>query len=192
MPLRTPADRRSASPLWIALSLLCFAAGTAIIAQNGLPQRAEATGIVMQDTAFAPEQNALAPPFTLTEPDGGTFNLLTLRGKPIILNFWATWCEPCAIEMPELQRLHEQFGDDVVVVGVNVGESPSVVQVWLEQHGLTFRIAMDTDMEISRLYALRGQPTTYVISPEGRITAIFYGPTTMTPLIEAVGAYVSS
>ena len=79
-----------------------------ILINTGLPERAQFTGEISADgLVSAPELNALAPNFILTTLDGSEINLPSLRGTPLLINFWATWCEPCRIEMPVLQRFYE-------------------------------------------------------------------------------------
>lgn len=173
-------------------AMLCLLAGAAVLSATGLPQRAEYTGMILEGQPFAPELNTYAPPFTLTSLTGDSIELFALRGQPVVLNFWATWCEPCEVEMPELQALHERHGDNVSLVGVNLGETPAAITGWLRERALTFTVALDADFAVSRQYALRGQPTTFIISPDGRIVAIFYGPTTQTQLEAALRPYLPS
>ena len=77
-----------------------------------------------------------------------------------MINFWATWCVPCRVEMPELQAFHEAH-PAVRVLAVNLGESRDLIVDWVTQFGLTFDIVLDTDRSIADLYRLRGQPSTY-------------------------------
>lgn len=85
--------------------------------------------------------------------------------------------------MPELQAFYEAHRQDGLrLLGVNLGESPEQILSWVEQYGLTFDLLLDPQGEIANLYRLRGQPSTYVISPDGIITTIFYGPTTFSQL----------
>lgn len=175
-----PAVKRAS--LLLAASL-CFVIAFALVIQSGLPQRASYSGVITDENTFAPEIDALAPPFTATNIDGETVNLLELRGSPVVINFWATWCGPCAAEMPELQAFYEAHRQDGLrLLGVNLGESPEQILSWVEQYGLTFDLLLDPQGEIANLYRLRGQPSTYVISPDGIITTIFYGPTTFSQL----------
>jgi peroxiredoxin len=145
---------------------------------TGLPQRAEYTGqTIPGQIPIAPEIDAVAPPFTLTTLSANSLSLYSLRGKPIIINFWATWCEPCRVEMPSLQAVYETYEQrGLRVLAVNLGEPQETVQEWVQQMRLTFDILLDTDLNTAALYYLRGQPSTYVLSPNGIITHVFYGP----------------
>lgn len=149
-----------------------------ILLAAGLPRRADYTGQFIASVGqVAPEVGSVAPPFTLPTLDEQTLNLLDLRGNPVIINFWATWCVPCRIEMPTLQSLYnEQQAAGLEIIGVNLGETPAAVQAWVNEFDLTFPIVLDTDRSIEAQYRLRGQPSTVVVAPDGTITAIFYGP----------------
>jgi peroxiredoxin len=163
---------------------LCWSAALLIGAVVGLPERAAFTGVVIPgERPIAPEIGAVAPPFSGLTVAGERLDLWALHGKPIILNFWATWCEPCALEMPELQALYAERGaEQVRVLAVNLGEGAAQVQAWGQHFGLTFDLLLDPTQQVAALYHLRGQPSTYVISAEGVITHIFYGPTTAAAL----------
>ena len=154
--------------LYSLISAVFIGLGLVVIIGVGLPNRADFTGYRLPNSVrpIAPEMNAIAPSFPLLD---------AYRGQPIILNFWATWCEPCIIEMPDLQRLYDEFGDKgLVILAINLGESPDLVNQWRRALNLTFPIGID-DGRIAGLYRLRTQPTTFIISPEGVITHIFHG-----------------
>lgn len=150
-----------------------------IVALNvGLPTRAAYTGqVIPGQIPVAPEINAVAPPFELLNMDGERVRLTDLRGNPVIINFWATWCEPCLVEMPILQSLYEKSrANGLRVLAVNMGEPPDLLQEWRSDLGITYDILIDERQTVAALYVLRGQPSTYVVSPNGIITHIFYGP----------------
>jgi len=118
-----------------------------------------------------------APDFTLTDTDGDKLSLSDLKGKGVILNFWATWCGPCRQEMPLLQKAFEAHGSEgLVVVGVDVGEQAAPVKTFLKELGLTFPAVLDTDQETSRLYRVYGLPTTFFIDRQGVIHYVLVGP----------------
>jgi peroxiredoxin len=164
-------------------ALLCFFTALMLVNHSGLPERASYSGLVTDLDTFAPEVGALAPPFTTTNIDGEVVNLLELRGSPVIINFWATWCGPCAAEMPELQAFYEaRQRDGIRMLGINLSEGIEQILPWVEQYRLTLDVLLDPHGEIAGVYRLRGQPSTYIVSPEGVITHIFYGPTTLQQL----------
>lgn len=174
-------------------AMVCLSTAVVLIAAAGLPERADFTGQIMPDgQPVAPEIGAVAPPFQAVSLNGDTLNSLELRGQPVIINFWATWCEPCRLEMPALQAFyqrHQQQG--LRLLAVNLGEDPAAVQDWAQQYGLTFDILLDEGRQIAALYQLRGQPSTYVLSPSGVITHIVYGPVTEPMLQSALSPYWS-
>ncbi len=169
-----------------------FVGAAIILLQSGLPERAPFVGALnVHDQVIAAEIGALAPPFEAGALNG-TLDLARLRGKPIILNFWATWCEPCVTEMPYLQSLYEEYREGGLrLVAVNMGESYRVVDSWVRQNGLSFDIAFDPDGAIAAAYRLRGQPSTFVIAPDGRITSIFYGMVMNGQLEAAIAPFLS-
>jgi peroxiredoxin len=119
--------------------------------------------------------NHPAPAFELATLDGGQISLADLQGKPMVINFWATWCAPCRAEMPMLQSTWERYGEAVTVVGVDVDEAPAAVQAFVDELGLTFPIALDEGAEISGRYNVRGLPTTFFVDSSGIIRQIYPG-----------------
>ncbi|MGC8779511.1 MAG: TlpA family protein disulfide reductase [Anaerolineae bacterium] len=119
-----------------------------------------------------------APEFALTTPDGNQVRLRDLRGKVVLLNFWATWCPPCKAEMPDLNALYRQYGSahDFVVIGVNVEERPDVVAAFARQNSITFPLALDMDGAVTTgLYRIRAFPTSLIIDRTGNIRDSWMG-----------------
>jgi peroxiredoxin len=172
-------------------AVACFSAALFIILRTGLPERADFTGqLSASGLLIAPEVGAIAPTFALQKPDGDRISLGTMRGAPIIINFWATWCEPCRVEMPALQAIYDVHREaGLRILAVNLGETAETAQAWSQEMQLSFDILLDPQQEVVRLYQLRGQPSTYVVSPDGVITHIFYGPMSETALYSALAPY---
>ena len=117
-----------------------------------------------------------APALKLADAQGRERALSEWRGKTVVVNFWATWCEPCREEMPSLERLKGRFaGKPFDVVAVNVGESPERVARFTRDVPVTFPIVYDRDSAAAKLWKVRGYPTSYVIGPDGRIRYYFVG-----------------
>jgi peroxiredoxin len=111
-----------------------------------------------------------APDFTLKDPRGSSVNLRSLKGKVVFLNFWATWCPSCKLEMPAMEELHKEFGGrGLVILAVNFQEGPEEVREFLTQHRLTFTTLLDRNSEVFHLYQAWSLPTTYVINRNGEI-----------------------
>lgn len=113
-----------------------------------------------------------ASDFELQDMDEEKVKLSDYRGKVVLLNFWATWCPPCIREMPSMERLHQQVdADDFKVIAVNQMEDVDQVFAFTGQLEVdpTFAILFDSTSEVSRDYAVRGLPTTYLIDKEGNI-----------------------
>jgi peroxiredoxin len=126
----------------------------------------------------APKVGALAPPFELETPSGEKISLESFRGRPLILNFWATWCPPCRAEMPDLQAFYEHNQDrGVVVIGIDQAEDAKAVDKFLSEFEprITYPILLDKDKEVSRKYRLFGLPSSFFIDRDGIIRAVWPG-----------------
>ncbi|HEX2051903.1 MAG TPA: TlpA disulfide reductase family protein [Actinomycetota bacterium] len=120
---------------------------------------------------------------------GGELGLEELRGKPVVLNFWASWCVPCEDEAPMLRRAHRRYGDRVAFVGVDVRDARSDALAFVERYGLTYPSVRDERQEIYRDYGLTGQPETFFIDADGTIVEHVNGPLTdagLTSLLDAL------
>jgi cytochrome c biogenesis protein CcmG/thiol:disulfide interchange protein DsbE len=112
-----------------------------------------------------------APDFSLGLFDGSTLTLhdALATGKPLVLNFWASWCGPCADEAPLLQAAAQREGDRVQFVGVNVEDIDADAQTFLRQNGISYPNGSGNAGAISVTYGMRGVPETYFIAPDGRL-----------------------
>jgi thiol-disulfide isomerase/thioredoxin len=124
-----------------------------------------------------------APDFELSLFDGTTFRLSDHRGKVVVVNFWASWCEPCRDEMPALQEAATRAGDDVVFVGVAArNDSATAAQTFAADYGVTYAVGQDNGGDnraigpIQLSYNVIGFPATYVIDPEGNVDSLTMGP----------------
>lgn len=122
--------------------------------------------------------------FTLLDLDGNPVSLSDFEGQPVIINFWATWCAPCRIEMPELQEAYEAYQDDgLVILAINQDEPADLAREYFEEEmGLTFTALLDDNSAISTAFGIFGLPSTFFIDPEGTVTAIHRGPLTFSQI----------
>ena len=126
-----------------------------------------------------PEIGNLAPDFQLNNLDGQLVSLSDFRGKPVLVNFWATWCPPCRAEMPLIQNTFTDkkwAGEGLVVLAIDIGESPPTVREFVKNYGLTFPVLLDIARDVSLEYYVRGIPTTFFIDREGIIQDMRIGP----------------
>lgn len=115
--------------------------------------------------------------FTLKDQYGNTHTLSDYKGKTVFLNFWATWCSPCRAEMPDIQKLYEEFQqeeEDIVILGVaapNLGREKSEegIKGFLEENGYTYPVVMDTEAEAFQAYGINSFPTTFMIDKDGNV-----------------------
>ena len=132
------------------------------------------------------EIGAAAPNFISTDLDGNVIELSELQGQPVILNFWATWCVPCKLEMPELDAAYATYQEqNLAILAVNREESPDTIRPYFyDEMGLAFTPVLDEDGLVANLYGILVMPTTFFINPDGLITAIHRGPLTQNQIQE--------
>ncbi len=119
-----------------------------------------------------------APDFQLPVlGEGGVRRLSELRGRVVLLNFWATWCKPCEDEMPAMERLHRRLGDtEFELLAVSVDEDAEAVEAFRTRLALSFAILHDPDARVSRRYQTTGYPESFLIDRRGRIVFKYVGP----------------
>ena len=163
----------STTGYWRGLMLVALVLGVAWINLSRLSDGATISAQAVE----APMTGFLAPDFTLASTDGESVTLSSLRGRPVVINFWATWCPPCRAEMPDLERLWLQNNPEgLVVLGVNQGEREDIVVRYArDEVGTTFPLLLDTRLEVGALYGVRAFPTTYFVDSDGRIQDIKIG-----------------
>ena len=111
-----------------------------------------------------------APDFSVELLSGETVKLSDYKGKVVFINFWATWCPPCVSEMPDIQKLSDNYPDDLVVLAVNYGEKKDKVADFISNKNYTIHVGIDENGDISKLYPSNGIPYTIVIDAKGIIT----------------------
>lgn len=131
-------------------------------------------------TASAGELKALpvkpAPGLTLPSLEGGTMSMEKLRGRVVLVNFWAVWCPPCRKEMPSMARLATKLGDrPFTILGVNVGESPDEIRAFLKQVPVNFPIVLDAEGNNLKPWQVFAFPTSYIVDKRGRLRLGLFG-----------------
>ena len=120
--------------------------------------------------------SAGAPDFTLPSLDGPNLRLQEQRGRVVMINFWATWCGPCRVEMPHLSKLYEKYrGSGFTVLAVNIDEDPQKAASLAKQLGMRFPVLLDTEKKVSRLYDLSTMPSTVLVDRDGRVRFVHRG-----------------
>lgn len=134
--------------------------------------------------AFASQPTSgKAPDFTLTTFDGEQYRLSDLRGRVVVINFWASWCGPCEEEAPDLQAAWEAYRDEgVMFLGVDYVDSEEKALAYLERFGITYPNGPDLGTRISDLYNIKGVPETFIVNPEGEIVFFAMRPLTYEEL----------
>ena len=133
------------------------------------------------------EVNRPAPAFSLPELAGGTVDLESYRGQVVLLNFWATWCEPCKREMPALEAAHQRYGDEgLAIIGVNLtddeqlrGNTQEEIRAFISQFNVTYRTALDMSGEVTNDYRVFPLPTSFFIDAQGQIRYVHVGELTL-------------
>ena len=129
------------------------------------------TGPISADQSLTPiTGNVPAPDFELLDTNGKTHRLSDYRGRPVIINFWTTWCPPCREELPSMNRAWKQLEKEgIAMLAINMGEDEDTIFVFSADYPTDFPILMDQSGEVIASWPVKGLPTTYVIAPDGNI-----------------------
>jgi len=171
----------------VLLGILCLA-----LAGCGARASPTATPIVASGPG-APALGRPAPDFSLRAADGRGLSLSGLRGKVVLVNFWATWCEPCKRELPAIDAVQQQLGPrGFQALGVDYADQDDVVERFAAAQRLSFPLLEDSIGRIGSVYRLLGVPTSYLIDRDGVLRAIHAGPYTRQELMKAVNGMLGA
>jgi len=177
-------------PLILIASGLLVGAGLGILLiislQSGGPWLASLTthpGNVL----LAPETNVPAPDFELANLSGQTVRLADLRGHPVVVNFWATWCGPCRLEMPLLQKYADRYPGNLRILAVNDGESTANIQKFVDEFNLKLDVLQDPAEKVTNFFQVRDFPSTFFLDTDGNIRFLHIGTLNEDQLVGYLG-----
>ena len=131
----------------------------------------------------------LAPDFTLTKLDGEELSLSSFRGKkPVVLDFFATWCPNCRRDMPKLSKWYEQYKDEIEVIGVNLQEKKKTVQKYINGAGISFPIVLDPFSQVSRSYGVQYTNFHVLINKDGSLAGVIPGDISEAEILALINA----
>jgi len=129
-----------------------------------------ATYAMAEQTLTPVPGNVMAPEFSLQDTHGKLHRLSDYRGKPVIINFWTTWCPPCREELPSMNRAwHKLEQEGIAMLAINMGEDEDTIFIFSADYPTDFPVLMDQSGEVIEQWPVKGLPTTYVIAPDGTI-----------------------
>ncbi|MBQ8598010.1 MAG: TlpA family protein disulfide reductase [Lachnospiraceae bacterium] len=150
--------------------------------ESGSGEEASKDAVAEETTESADsgqEELSMAPTFNVTDGAGNTVNLADFYGKPIVVNFWASWCGPCKSEMPDFEEAYQTYGEEVHFLMVNMTdgarETVVVAQAYIDEQGYTFPVYFDTSQDAAITYGVTSIPSTFFIDAEGHAVAYAQG-----------------
>lgn len=173
-----PAPLRIARMLVVTLAL-CGAAGGLIWTLDRPSGSESSQAITLSEIAKGPPPKVgnLAPDFRLTGLDGQPVDLESLRGQPVWITFWASWCPPCRAESPEIKAAYERHaGSGLVVLAIDVGEDPATVGDYVARASLPFTVGLDRLTGVAAMYRVHGLPTHFFVDSDGVLRDLKIGP----------------
>jgi peroxiredoxin len=181
--------RRYCFLLFALVLAACSSAAPATQLPQGAPANIAPSSRLLGDADSAvAEPGKPAPDFQYTMADGTTVRLSDLRGKKVLINFWATWCEPCRSEMPDLEHAAASNRADLVVIGVNKGEQADLFPEFLRQIPVSFALVADPNGGIARAYGVvSGIPQSFFLNRDGTLASRRIAPMSTSLISEELG-----
>ena len=173
-----PAPRRSTGLRWallLAVVVLGVMAWVALSGGASDPDRLDNSILPPGGGNTGDTVGRKLPDLELTTLDGGTVNMTSWEGSPLVVNFWASWCPPCLKEMPEFEQVAQARAGEVTFVGLNVRENAATARQLADQTGVTYDLALDTDGAASRAFGVVNMPTTVFVAADGTIVSVHTG-----------------
>ena len=158
--------------IWVSVCLVALLVGGGLILFRGVPL--DPTSLMGSSGSGGISIDESAPDFELQNLDGENIRLSDLRGKPVVLNFWATWCGPCVREMPSFQTYQDKY-PGFIMLGLNEEESSEEVKAFVKKQNLSYMNLLDQKSEVARIYQVITMPTTYFIDELGVVRARHFG-----------------
>ncbi|NIP43924.1 MAG: redoxin domain-containing protein [Gammaproteobacteria bacterium] len=149
---------------------------------NLLPRTAQPSNTLVGNHAL--QIGEPAPEFELQSSDGESISLGDYSGSVVLINFWATWCAPCELEMPDIEEKYKEYNPEFKVIAVNFDEPAKDVDAFVDELGLTFDVVLDPGSVVQELYRVRGYPTSYFVDQDGILRFQHIGIMTMGQLEE--------
>lgn len=172
---RLTFGRRTLIILGVGIPVLAF---LAVLAWASFISDGAPGGIAVNESvAEVRQERKAAPNFRLELPGGGTLSIEGLRGRVVMLDFWASWCQPCRDEAPVLAQVYREYrGRDVEFVGINLWDSPGDAELFLQEQGHEYPNGIDAEGKIAISYGVRGIPEKFFITSDGLVARKFTGP----------------
>jgi thiol-disulfide isomerase/thioredoxin len=152
---------------------------------------ASATGASEPAPGAEAAEAFVAPAFSLPDLTGGQVSLAELRGRPVVIDFWATWCAPCERQVPVLNEFHAKHGERIPVLGISVDADPNAVPPFVAQHEVRYRVLLG-DEGLARDFGALGFPTLFVVAPDGSVHSSHVGVVSPEALEAAVAAWTGA
>ncbi len=161
-----------------------------LIDTNQLTVENEQANLDNDSSENSTEAKVMAPDFTVYDADGNAVSLSDFKGKPVIVNFWASWCGPCKSEMPEFETVYQEYSENIHFMMVNMtdGYSETIDKAtkFIEENGYTFPVYFDTSQDAATTYSVYSIPATYFIDAEGYVIANARGALDMETLKKGI------
>jgi len=163
----------------LVILLLVAAMAYDYLSKDAAPENIATLSPTQAPDATGGQQPQAAPDFTVYDSDGNAHKLSDFRGKPVVLNFWASWCGPCKSEMPDFDEAYAQHGNNIHFLMVNLTdnyqETVDAASAFIEENGYGFPVYYDTDVDAAAAYGVSSVPVTYFIDGDGYLVAMGQG-----------------